>query len=239
NAIKKISVQRGYDVTRYALNCFGGAGGQHACLVADALGMTSLLIHPFSSLLSAYGMGLADIRSVRQCAVDEPLDDKVRATVEKVARKLAGIATSEVAAQGVAPEKIKVHVRAHIRYAGTDTALIVDAFVIPGSGKARAPRLRGDPKTTLARIKTAFERVHKARFGFIDRTKSLVLEAVSVEAVGGGARFKEQVHKTTRGKLPAPARRARFFSGGRWRRASVYVRDTLAPGHKVAGPAII
>ena len=104
NAIKKISVQRGYDVTRYALNCFGGAGGQHACLVADALGMTSVLIHPFSSLLSAYGMGLADIRSVRQQAVEEPLDEGVRATLEKVAGKLADT-QPEVAGQGVLLER--------------------------------------------------------------------------------------------------------------------------------------
>ena len=89
NAIKKISVQRGYDVTRYALNCFGGAGGQHACLVADALGMESVLIHPLSSLLSAYGMGLADIRSVRQQAIEEPFGDKARKTLESVARRLA------------------------------------------------------------------------------------------------------------------------------------------------------
>src|SRR5580700_6567208 len=82
NAIKKISVQRGYDVTRYALNCFGGAGGQHACLVADALGMTHVLIHPLSSLLSAYGMGLADIRSVRQQAIEEPFGDKARKTLQ-------------------------------------------------------------------------------------------------------------------------------------------------------------
>ena len=82
NAIKKISVQRGYDVTRYALNCFGGAGGQHACLVADALGMTSVLIHPFSSLLSAYGMGLADIRATRQQAIEEPFGDKARTTLD-------------------------------------------------------------------------------------------------------------------------------------------------------------
>ena len=273
NAIKKISVQRGYDVTRYALNCFGGAGGQHACLVADALGMTSVLIHPFSSLLSAYGMGLADVRSVRQQAVEEPFDEKVRATLDKVARNLAGTAAREVAEQGVAPAKIKIHVRAHIRYAGTDTALIVDAFVVPGPSEARspesisaaggygfptlpptksavadlhpkvsisrAPEIEGDSEMTLRKIKGAFERAHKARFGFIDRTKSLVLEAVSVEAVGGGARFKERPQKTTRGKLPAPARRARFFSSGKWHRASVYTRETLAPGHKVPGPAII
>jgi 5-oxoprolinase (ATP-hydrolysing) len=244
NAIKKISVQRGYDVTRYALNCFGGAGGQHACLVADALGMTSVLIHPFSSLLSAYGMGLADIRSVRQQAVEQPFDEKVRGTLEKVAHQLADVAANEVAEQGVAPEKIKVHVRTHIRYAGTDTALIVDAGTLAfpsfrSSARRRGPSAEGEPIRSLQEIRVAFERAHKARFGFIDRTKSLVLEAVSAEAVGGGARFKEQARKITRVKLPAPARRTRFFSDGKWRRASVYTRETLAPGHKIAGPAII
>src|SRR5208282_2249678 len=102
NAIKKISVQRGYDVTRYALNCFGGAGGQHACLVGDALGMTRVLIHPYSSLLSAYGMGLADIRSVRQQAIEEPFGDKARETLQRVARRLAAATVEEVAGQGVA-----------------------------------------------------------------------------------------------------------------------------------------
>ena len=105
NAIKKISVQRGYDVTRYALNCFGGAGGQHACLVADALGMTSVLIHPLSSLLSAYGMGLADIRSVRQQAIEEPFGEKARETLQSVARRLARDAIAEVAGQGVATDE--------------------------------------------------------------------------------------------------------------------------------------
>ena len=114
NAIKKISVQRGYDVTRYALNCFGGAGGQHACLVADALGMTSVLIHPFSSLLSAYGMGLADIRSVRQQAIEKPFGENARATVAGVADELGRAVIGEVAGQGVAAEKIKgLRARAH------------------------------------------------------------------------------------------------------------------------------
>ena len=115
NAIKKISVQRGYDVTRYALNCFGGAGGQHACLVADALGMTSVLIHPLSSLLSAYGMGLADIRSVRQQAVEEPFGKKAFTALETQAKRLARDVTDEVFGQGVAKDKITLHVRAHIR----------------------------------------------------------------------------------------------------------------------------
>jgi 5-oxoprolinase (ATP-hydrolysing) len=233
NAIKKISVQRGYDVTRYALNCFGGAGGQHACLVADALGMTNVLIHPLSSLLSAYGMGLADIRSVRQQAIEEPFGKKAHATLEKVASRLAETTIGEVAAQGVEAKKIKLHVRAHIRYAGTDTPLIV------GAGSFDATRGKKPSLASLATMKSAFEHAHKAQFGFIDRSKDLVIEAVSVEAVGGGARFREKLHKTSRRKLPSPARRTRFFSGGGWQRAKVYLRAALTAGDKIKGPAII
>jgi 5-oxoprolinase (ATP-hydrolysing) len=235
NAIKKISVQRGYDVTRYALNCFGGAGGQHACLVADALGMTSVLIHPLSSLLSAYGMGLADIRSVRQQAIEEPFGKKAHATLEKVASRLAGTVIGEVAAQGVEAKKIKLLIRAHIRYAGTDTSLIVGA----GSFRPAGNKKRSQAVSSLTKMKSAFERAHKAQFGFIDRSKDLVVEAVSVEAVGGGAHFKEKSHKTRRRKPPAPARLTRFFSGGQWRRAKVYLRAGLIPGDKIKGPAII
>jgi 5-oxoprolinase (ATP-hydrolysing) len=226
NAIKKISVQRGYDVTRYALNCFGGAGGQHACLVADALGMTKVLIHPFSSLLSAYGMGLADIRATRQQAIEETFGEAARAVLSDNAERLGDEAAAEVAGQGVPPRDIAVHVRAHIRYAGTDTALVV-----PG----------GSPETisSLGDMKSAFEAAHKARFGFVDETKELVIEAVSVEAIGGGAKFSEPVRPTTASPLPAPARHTRFYSGGRWHEASVHIRDRLEPGHKVAGPAII
>jgi 5-oxoprolinase (ATP-hydrolysing) len=220
NAIKKISVQRGYDVTRYALNCFGGAGGQHACLVADALGMTKVLIHPFSSLLSAYGMGLADIRATRQQAIEENFGPKSLASLKREGARLGKDAKAEVVGQGVPAASIKVSVRAHIRYAGTDTALVVDAG-------------------TLAKMKSAFEKAHKARFGFIDRSKQLVIEAVSVEAVGGGSKFRERAGKTTRGKLPSPARRTQFFSGGKWRKAAVYTRDQLKPGSKVQGPAIV
>jgi 5-oxoprolinase (ATP-hydrolysing) len=264
NAIKKISVQRGYDVSRYALNCFGGAGGQHACLVADALGMTRVLIHPLSSLLSAYGMGLADIRSVRQQAIEEPFGEDARDALARAARRLLGDAVTEVAGQGVAAGKIRGYVRAHIRYAGTDTALIVEAgtFVpspLAGEGReggrpatrkskrtdkrhssARGRHLKGEVNlASVQKIKAAFERAHKARFGFIDRSKALVIEAVSVEAVGGGARFRERARPTSRAKLPPPARRTRFFSQGQWHRAAVFTRDAQVPGHKVRGPAII
>ncbi len=142
NAIKKISVQRGYDVTRYALNCFGGAGGQHACLVADALGMTKVLIHPFSSLLSAYGMGLADIRATRQQAIEEELGGKALTALKREGARLGKDAKAEVAGQGVPAGKIKVIVRAHIRYAGTDTALVVEAFEQSGA-TTFPPPLRG------------------------------------------------------------------------------------------------
>src|SRR4029453_16482729 len=174
NAIKKISVQRGYDVTRYALNCFGGAGGQHACLVADALGMTTVLIHPFSSLMSAYGMGLADIRATRQQAIEEPLGADALASITRTGGRLGEEAGREVASQGIPQRDIAVHVRAHIRYAGTDTALVVPAFSV----------IAGEPAPsgiTLEKMKSAFEAAHKSRFGFIDETKELVVEAVSIE----------------------------------------------------------
>src|SRR5205814_1917733 len=128
NAIKKISVQRGYDVTRYALNCFGGAGGQHACLVADALGMTKVLIHPFSSLLSAYGMGLADIRATRQQAIEEPLSMEALSRHFDGAGRLLMAALREVVAQGVPDVDVTSYVYLQVRYAGTDTALTVPFF---------------------------------------------------------------------------------------------------------------
>src|SRR5207245_7442180 len=211
NAIKKISVQRGYDVTRYALNCFGGAGGQHACLVADALGMSKVLIHPFSSLLSPLGMGLADIRATRQQAIEEPFGEGALASIDGIGGRLGDEARREVLEQGVAADAIEVLIRAHIRYAGTDTALVVPAFSAscPGTSATQA-------RPTLPAMRSAFEAAHKARFGFIDETKELVVEAVSVEAIGGGAKFEELVLATARASLPSPARRALSYSQGRW-----------------------
>jgi 5-oxoprolinase (ATP-hydrolysing) len=219
-AIKTISVARGYDVTRYALNCFGGAGGQHACLVADALGMTRVLMHPFSSLLSAYGMGLADIRATREQAIELPFGDKALKAMARIGAALGKETKAEVASQGVTAGKIKIYVRAHIRYAGTDTALVVAAG-------------------TLTAMKRAFDKAHKARFGFIDRAKQMVVEAVSVEAVGGGTKFSEKTMKRSRAALPKPALRTQFFSAGEWHKANVYTRDQLKPGSRVKGAAII
>ena len=198
-AIKTISVARGYDVTRYALNCFGGAGGQHACDVADALSITTVLIHPLSSLLSAYGMGLADIAAERAQGVDEPLDVEALTRVGLVADALAESALAEVESQGVERAAIKVYQRAQLRYAGSDTTIEVKL----ASSNA---------------MRRAFEAAHKARFGFIDPSKALVIEAVSAEAVGGAARsvdaVDDRVGRAQRARLqparlqPARARRA-------------------------------
>jgi 5-oxoprolinase (ATP-hydrolysing) len=231
-AIKRISVARGYDVTRYALNCFGGAGGQHACDVADALAITTVLIHPLSSLLSAYGMGLADITAERVQGVEEPLDGGALARVGLLAAALADAAVAEVEGQGVGRQAIKVHKRAQLRYAGSDTTIEVAL-------------------TTRAAMRRAFERAHKSRFGFVDRAKAIAIEAVSAEAVGGAARLAERTRKSQSkdGRLPtpharpgaefAPSRATRFFSHGAWREANVYLREALPIGAAVDGPALI
>jgi 5-oxoprolinase (ATP-hydrolysing) len=237
NAIKKISVQRGYDVTRYALNCFGGAGGQHACLVADALGMTSVLIHPFSSLLSAYGMGMADISATRQASIEMPLNED---GVQKLADfcdasgPLVSSVINEVQEQGAIVSALKC--RPRLRYAGTDAALEISG--LPPWFYAPEASVKWK-SNAVADLRSAFEKQHRALFGFVDKTKDVVLEAVSVEAIGGGAKFKEKKLKTTRGKLPSPARRTRFFSKGEWHKAQVFTRDQIKPGQVVKGPAIV
>ncbi len=221
NAIKKISVQRGYDVTEYVLTSFGGAGGQHACLVADALGMETVLLHPLAGILSAYGMGLADIRANRQRAVELPLDEKVIAVIEAAASELGAETSGELRAQGVDGREIRTHARAHLRYAGTDTAIAVDADA-PG----------------VATLKAAFERAHKQRFGFVSGEKRIVVEALEVESAGGGAHALEPDHPTT-DATPAAKAKTRFYSAGRWHEAPVHDREALLPGQRVAGPAVI
>ena len=226
NAIKTISVQRGYDVTRYCLNAFGGASGQHACLVADALGVETILIHPFSGLLSAYGMGLADIRANRQRAVEMRLDDEGRAEAFRLGSAMAHDVAGELAAQGVAPADTTLAVSVHARYEGTDAALEIFA----GSPQ--------DP-ASLKQIREAFDSAHRRRFGFIDPEKKIVIEAVSVEGAGGGARFIEQAKAPEIQDGPIARERSRFFSQGKWRDAGVFTRDQLGVGGTIAGPALL
>src|SRR5690606_14157312 len=157
NAIKKISVQRGYDVTRSLLNSFGGAGGQHACLVADALGMESILIHPFSGLLSAYGIGLATVTASRQQGLMQPLAEHSRNAIAALERDLSAMVEGELAEQGLARTSLANRTKLHLRYAGTDTTLDV-----PFSGDMVAAR-------------TTFEAMHKAQFGFITPDKEITV----------------------------------------------------------------
>ena len=142
HAIKHISVERGYDVTEYTLCCFGGAGGQHACAVADALGMTRVFIHPLAGVLSAYGMGLADIRALRQKAVEAKLAEATLGACERVFDELAHAARSEVAAQGIAADRIALKRTLHLKYDGTDTTLEIPRDVADG-GRAAADRIPG------------------------------------------------------------------------------------------------
>src|SRR6185437_13869944 len=219
-AIKKISVARGYDVTRYVLNCFGGAGGQHACDVADELAIETVLIHPLSSLLSAYGMGLAEIGALRGQGVEGALDAETCARLKQIAGALASAEAEEVAGQGVEAGAIATKLSARLRYAGSDTALEVGF-------------------TDAAGMRRAFERAHKGRFGFIDKGKEIVFESVHAEAHGGGARFAERPGVVAEAPLTVPRQRARFYSHGGWREANVYLREDLALGAEIDGPALI
>jgi len=219
-AIKKISVQRGHDVSGYLLNAFGGAGGQHVCLVADALGVKSVLIHPFSGVLSAYGMGLADIRANRQQSLELAFDAQALAGLPAAAAELARVTADDLAEQGVVREDIATQARLHVRYAGTDTAIAVDL---------------ASPDEMAA----AFDREHRLRFGFVDETRHRVVEALEVEAIGGGAPFAEPAQAETGSAAPAAGTPARFYSQGAWRDGFAYLRGDLAPGDKVSGPALI
>ena len=218
NAIKKISVQRGYDVTRYALTCFGGAGGQHACAVADALGMRSIVVHPFAGILSAYGMGLADIKASRQMSVEKALDDALP-EVEALAAALADEALAELAEQGVPASQARVRPLLHLRYSGTDAAIEV-------------------PLGPAGEMRAAFETLHREQFGFVMEGTPLVAALLDIEAMGGGARGLERPELPVTDE-PVALGETRLFSGGERHRATIFRRETLRPGQAVAGPAVI
>jgi 5-oxoprolinase (ATP-hydrolysing) len=216
NAIKHISVQRGHDVTRYTLCCFGGAAGQHACLVADALGMTRVFIHPHAGVLSAYGMGLADQTAMRERAVETRLDGS--ANLEAVAEELAAAARQELVLQGVPASQVQVERRAHLKYDGTDTALLVKLAPLP-------------------QMVAEFEAAYRKQFSFLMPGRALVAEAVSVEAIAPGDAPKEQ--PSGRRKAAAPVQTVRMFTSGNWHQAPLYRREALGVGQVIQGPAII
>ncbi len=234
NAIKKISVQRGYDVTGYLLATFGGAGGQHACAVADALGMTAVLIHPLAGVLSAYGMGLAPVTALRAAAVEAPLATALRPELDRVAKGLEAEARVDLARDGVPADRIRVTRRVRLRYAGTDTALPV-------------------PLADTATMAASFEEAYRQRFAFLMRDKQIVAEAITVEVTGdavtpGDAAAPSPVFAGSglAGSAPAgpsvttatPAR-VSMFTAGRWAEVDLLARASLRPGDLVRGPALI
>ncbi len=220
NAIKTISIQRGYDVTEYALVSFGGAGGQHACQVADALGMSTVVLHPFAGVLSAYGMGLAEVRSMGERTVEVPLDEAGAARAAAVLDDLAAEARADLDRQGLEGAAAQVVRTAHLRVQGSDTTLEVPA---------------GEP----AAMATAFATAHKARFGFV-LDKPVVIAAVSAEAIAasGGTAGASQDPPARDGPL-VPLARSRLYSGGRWHDVPIHDRDRLRPGDSLPGPAIL
>ncbi|HUL10490.1 MAG TPA: hydantoinase/oxoprolinase family protein, partial [Candidatus Acidoferrum sp.] len=221
NAIKEISIQRGYDVTEYTLCCFGGAGGQHACAVADQLGMTSVFLHPLAGVLSAYGMGLADLRVMREQAVEAKL---APALIDDLERRLASLAADgrvEMRRQGIAEAQMQAIRRVHLRYEGTDAPLVVNF----GSH---------------AEIVAAFEAAHRQRYGFVVPEKAQIVEAVSVEVIGKTETVQDSFFAGSDRKAPlAPRTTVRMWAGGAWRETPLYDRADLAPGDRIDGPAII
>ncbi len=217
NAIKKISVQRGYDVTRYTLNCFGGAGGQHACLVADALGMTRVLLHPFAGVLSAYGMGLAEIRALRQRQFERPVTAVAEA--EAVLAGMGEEAAKEVAAQGVAQDAVRTERTAHLRYAGSHQPLEI-AF---GSEEEMRDR---------------FREAHRSRYGFVAEERELILEALAVEAIGGESHLSGA--PVALSDQPAAALgQVEMIAEGVTHSVPLYERAALKVGQTILGPAIL
>ena len=215
NAIKKISVQRGYDVTKYTMNCFGGAGGQHACLVADALGMESVFIHPFAGVLSAFGMGLADVRAMREHQFGLGFD-KIN-DAEVVLERLIAAAEAEVIGQGIPPAQITTVTMAHIRPDGAQQTLEV-------------------PFETMNKMTKAFETAHLQRFGFVPENATLLIEVLTAEAIGATG---ETVTLQDTGKTSSPPKRSQMWSNGKVRDVPVIDRTTMCIGEIVQGPAIV
>ncbi|WP_439144245.1 hydantoinase B/oxoprolinase family protein [Planktotalea sp.] len=215
NAIKKISVQRGYDVTKYTMNCFGGAGGQHACLVADALGMQSVFIHPFAGVLSAFGMGLADVRAMREHQFGQGIEHIQKA--RKILDGLVRDAQSEVSSQGIDLAQISIVQTAHIRPSGAQQTLDV-------------------PFASAEEMRKTFEKAHHQRFGFVPKEASLVIDVLSAEAIGAtGETVQFEQNPTTK----VSSKTTQMWSVDKLYDAPIVDRTQMHVGETIQGPAIL
>ncbi|AYK15967.1 MAG: hydantoinase B/oxoprolinase family protein [Methanosarcina flavescens] len=220
NAIKKISVQRGYNIKEYTLCCFGGAAAQHACRVADSLGIKSIFIHPYAGVLSAYGMGLADQRLIKEHYVGSELSDTLVEDLETVFFGLENEGCRLMREQGVQEDKITSLYKAHMRYAGSDTQLVVDF---------------GDKDA----LRKGFEEAHRKHFGFIMEGKPIIIEAVSVETIGINERVTDSVLEKEENPVISPVAKVRMYSNGEFHETPVLNRDELKPGTCISGPAML
>ncbi|MFN9336701.1 MAG: hydantoinase/oxoprolinase family protein, partial [Alphaproteobacteria bacterium] len=221
NAIKQVSIQKGHDATRFALQCFGGAGGQHACLVADELGMETVFIHPFAGVLSAYGMGLADQAVIREAAVEAPFIADAISDLTARLEALVAAGREELARQGADPARLQAARRLHLRYAGTDTFLPV-AF--------------GTHQEVLA----AFTEAHRRRFGFATPERQVIVEACIAEVTAAGEEVREAaLPPRAAGDAPKPLDSIALFTGGAEHAAPVYDREALCAGDRIKGPALL
>jgi 5-oxoprolinase (ATP-hydrolysing) len=221
NAIKQVSIQKGHDATRFALQCFGGAGGQHACLVADELGMETVFIHPFAGVLSAYGMGLADQAVIREAAVEAPFTADAIGDLTTRLAALEAAGREELARQGADPARLQAARRLHLRYAGTDTFLPV-AF--------------GAHQEVLA----AFTEAHRRRFGFATPERQVIVEACIAEITAPGEEVREAaLRPRATGEVPQPLDSVSLFTNGAAHAAPVHDRETLRAGDRIAGPALL
>jgi len=220
NAIKRISVQRGYDVSEYTLCCFGGAGGQHACLVADSLAVKRIYLHPYSGVLSAFGMGLADMRLMREKAVEGVLEESRMASLAAELEALQVSGESAMREQGVADEDIRSEQKLHLRYQGSDTAIVVGF-------------------AALEQVVDSFEQSHRQRFGFISAEKELIVEALQVEVIGS-SNPPELVGLATGGSgEPTPLNHHSSVMNGEQSDIPFYARESLPVDKAINGPAVI
>ncbi|MDX2212013.1 MAG: hydantoinase B/oxoprolinase family protein [Oculatellaceae cyanobacterium bins.114] len=238
NAIKKISVQRGYDVSQYTLCCFGGAGGQHACLIAEALGMKQIFIHPYAGVLSAYGIGLADVRSLKEKAVEVELASDVVPMLDQMLSVLAAQGETELVEQGIDAAQIHTLFRVHLRYGGTDSALVVD-YGDPTITTDHAREHVTDYVHRCVSLRTHFEQAYQQRYGFTMPDKVLIVEAVSAEIVGQTSTHQEPILTSGRAAPLNSIATIQIYTKGNWHNTPVYQRHDLRPGDRIIGAALI